>query len=397
MKGVKCFNYTCQGESHKVTSKPCQDSSISETRSTYAMAIVSDGHGGARYFRSDVGSRIAIDCTKRAIDKFVKEPHIKDIFDKTSLLQFGIESEVTDPHDEIYSALSWLTSSIIAQWHKEIKEHATNTKLSEWELSHIEEQYLNEFRTKIDDEDASFEKTYGCTLMAYVQTESFWFAFQIGDGKAVFFDTLEKEIRVTQPIPWDDRCFLNKTTSICDSEASKEFRYCCCGDGTFPEAVFLGSDGIDDTYGDGDKLVEFYIRLYKEVVSTSQNKAEKVLKRDLPIISKIGSKDDMSIACVYNSNQEHKKQNYLLMSQWQIARIHERTNELEKKISMLREKIEAAPHSEFLTEAQRIEIQYAKNDLNRAQEENRKLDNDISVIIARDEQLRERYNLQKSE
>ncbi len=393
MKCIKGFNYTCQGESHKATNKPCQDSSISEIHATYAMAAVSDGHGGARYFRSDIGSKIAINCTKKAIEKFVNEPKITALFKKSGFQAFGVASEVVNPNDEIYKALYWLTSSIIAQWHKKIREHALKTPLSEWEQNNVDEQYLNEFRVKVNSESASYEKIYGCTLIAYVQTEYYWFAFQIGDGKLVVFDTYEGGIKARQPIPWDERCFLNKTTSICDSEASKEFRYCCNGDGSFPEAVFLGSDGIDDTYGDGDKLTDFYIRLFKEVVSTSQNKAEKVLKRDLPIISKIGSKDDMSIACIYNSNPERKRQIYLFMLQWQITKIKERANELKEKISTLKKKIEAIPSYESLTEAQRIEIQYAKNDLNRAQEEDIKIDNDMSIILAEYKRLREKYNL----
>ena len=52
------------------------------------------------------------------------------------------------------------------------------------------------------------EKLYGCTLMCYVQAPTYWFAFHLGDGKCFAFanDGTWKE-----PIPWDDRCFLNKT------------------------------------------------------------------------------------------------------------------------------------------------------------------------------------------
>lgn len=393
MKGFKVFNYTCQGESHKATDKPCQDSSSARSKSNFAVAIVSDGHGGARYFRSDKGSEIAVECTNNAIEKFVKERTTQSLFKGRKYEAFGVKPQLDHSNKEVYEALNWLTSSIIAHWHKEILIHASKTPLTEWEINNVEEKYLDEFKSKVGDEGATLEKFYGCTLIAYVQTDTYWFAFQIGDGKAVFFDTNEGDIRVSQPIPWDERCFLNKTTSICDSEASNEFRYCCCGDGSFPDVVFLGSDGIDDTYGDGDKLTDFYIRLYKEIVSTSQKKAEKVLKEDLPLISKIGSKDDMSIACVYNSNPDRNRQIYLLMSQWQIGKIHVRTSELEDKIRLLKGKINAAADFESLTESQRIEVQYAKNDLQRALDENDKLDNDVAKILSGDRILREKHNM----
>lgn len=60
------------------------------------------------------------------------------------------------------------------------------------------------------------EKIYGCTLMAYVRTNKYWFAFHLGDGKMISFD---EEAQWKEPVLWDDRCFLNKTTSICDADA----------------------------------------------------------------------------------------------------------------------------------------------------------------------------------
>ncbi len=397
MKGIKVFNHTCQGESHKANDKPCQDSSYARSQSNFAVAIVSDGHGGARYFRSDKGSKIAVTCTKEAIEKFVREPQIQSLLKGVKYQEFGINPQLDYSNKDIYNVLNWLTSSIIAHWHKEILSHALKTPLTEREMTNVEAKYLEEYETSIKQDGSSLEKFYGCTLMAYVQTDSFWFAFQIGDGKAVFFNINGEDIIVTQPIPWDEQCFLNKTTSLCRSTASKEFRYCCCGNGDFPDAVFLGSDGIDDTYGDRDKLTDFYIRLYKEIVLTSQNKAEQVLKRDLPVISKIGSKDDMSIACVYNSNPIRKRQIFLLMSQWQLRNLHIQTNELENKIQFLKSKIEAVNTIEKLTEQQRIELQYAKNDANRAQEEQYKLKNDISNILNENRKLRLKYKMSANE
>ena len=393
MKGIKAFNHTCQGESHKATDKPCQDYSYARSQSNFAVAIVSDGHGGERYFRSDKGSEIAVNCASKAIEKFVKEPKTKSLFGGMNFQEFGINPELDHSNKDVYDALNWLTSSIIAHWHKEILAHALKNPLTEWEMKHVEKKYLDEFRSKVSDEGATLEKFYGCTLMAYVQTDTFWFAFQIGDGKAVFFDTNEVDLKVSQPIPWDERCFLNKTTSICDSEASKEFRYCCCGNGNFPDAVFLGSDGIDDTYGDDDRLIDFYIRYYKEIVTINHEKAKKVLIEDLPLISKIGSKDDMSIAYVYNSNRDRDRQIYLLMSQWQISRNHKRTDELDEKIKLLKSKIDGVSDIDSLSEAQRIEVQYAKNDLQRAIEEKAKLENDVDKILGGDRKLRENHNM----
>lgn len=64
MKGIQTLSHSCQGESHKSSGKPCQDASFAVNREAYAMAIVSDGHGGPRYFRSDKGSAFAVEAAK---------------------------------------------------------------------------------------------------------------------------------------------------------------------------------------------------------------------------------------------------------------------------------------------------------------------------------------------
>ena len=44
---TRCFNYSCQGESHKATNKECQDYSLSvkDDDNGIYIAVVCDGHG----------------------------------------------------------------------------------------------------------------------------------------------------------------------------------------------------------------------------------------------------------------------------------------------------------------------------------------------------------------
>lgn len=261
---MDCIYRSCQGDSHLLSGKPCQDYSFASSSDSLSMAIVSDGHGGERYFRSQFGSEFAVKITREAVTSFVKaiadegnqilenEPFTEYIADKATEKDIKTAS---------HQRLMWLFSSIISQWNHKIDEHARTNDLTEWEKAHVDTKYQEEFIRKRADNNSSFEKTYGCTLMAYVQTPTYWFAFQLGDGKLVTMHKIKEILECKQPVPWDERCFLNKTTSICDSHALDEFRYCYQGDGSFPIAAFLGSDGLDDTYGDGDKLYNFYIEL----------------------------------------------------------------------------------------------------------------------------------------
>lgn len=355
----------CQGFSHKATDKPCQDCAYAENSPELSMAIVSDGHGGARYFRSDKGSTFAVEIAKESIHEFVNEMKENPVFQGRSFTAYGVELPEASQKDKALQSLKWLVSSIISKWNARIVEDATARPLTEWENQHVEEKYRIEFEENVKNPEGSFEKTYGCTLMVYVQTPDYWFAFHIGDGKAVFFNVREDKFEPSQLIPWDEKCFLNKTTSICDSDAVNEFRYCFCGDGTFPDAVFLGSDGMDDTYGDGDKLTDFYIKFYKEIARTGKDTALKTLEKVLPKISAIGSKDDMSIACVYN--EANLTKDYFLMSAWQMEKLQVQEYNLIAKSDELKVKIEGYGDEDKLNSSERINLNYARKDLERTE------------------------------
>ena len=62
----------CEGESHRLCNKPCQDYAYADSSEGLSMAIVSDGHGGERYFRSDIGSKFIVNIAKEAIRSFVE-------------------------------------------------------------------------------------------------------------------------------------------------------------------------------------------------------------------------------------------------------------------------------------------------------------------------------------
>lgn len=283
---IDCINFTCQGESHKATNKVCQDYSYSKVyENGLAVAIVCDGHGGKRYFRSDIGSRLACEVTEKNVIIFLNTIDNSLFKDKPYISHTAIATQIHNSQFEkennVDKAFRQLFSSIIFDWNTRILEHAKNTPLSEDELNSLEVDWKNEF-----EQGTSLEKVYGCTLMAYVQTSDFWFAFHIGDGKCISFDN---DAKWHEPIPWDDRCFLNKTTSLCDSTAIDEFRYCYEGNGLFPSAIFLGSDGMDDSFGEESNLVNFYIQIVKELAQQSKGDILQEIETTLPQLSKIGS------------------------------------------------------------------------------------------------------------
>lgn len=357
---MKDLHHSCQGESHIAVNKVCQDASYSATDTTMSIAIVCDGHGGARYFRSDVGAKFAVDATKECVNEFVSEIDKNLFLGKAFTQKRSLSSEAKSNNlskdTATDKALRQLFSSIIYKWSEKIIRHANENPLTPEEESCIDSKYKEEFIKGV-----GIEKTYGCTLMCFVYTELFWFAFHIGDGKCISF---HENGSWYEPIPWDEKCFLNKTTSLCDSSAIDEFRYCYCGDGSHPLAVFLGSDGIDDSFGETENMVNFYIQVLKLINKEGYESALVNIKDTLPQLSKIGSKDDMSLSCIYDDEALTEKIKYLIS--WQRHNVEQSLFDINNRILKLQEDIRSLSNSDLRNQKLMINYQYAQKDLTKA-------------------------------
>ena len=301
-----CFDRRCQGESHKATDKPCQDYSFSSQTATHTIAIISDGHGGTRYYRSEVGSRLLTEVTARCLTEFAEGIPQESFLGKPfSTVAVG---------DTMPPELQQLFVAIVVGWRNAVMEHADQHPLTETEQA-----------IAVPQDEHEWEKTYGCTLIAALRTPSYWLAFQVGDGKCV---ALQADGTPYEPIPWDDRCFLNKTTSICDTDALSRFRCCYGGVDTAPVAIFLGSDGIDDSFGEEENLYNFYVQLAKCFVRDGYEATVSDLERTLPVLSRRGSQDDMSVSGIYDN---HIQSLLPQLVQWQIRRMQVKVDDLSNK------------------------------------------------------------------
>lgn len=273
------FNETIRGSSHIKKEVVCQDYSMSGNGNKYAFIIVSDGHGSEKYFRSDRGSKIACETTHEAIKNFMS-----NLFDSKTK---NIANFKTNPDD----FLKQLEGNILYNWRKKVENDMSADSFSEEEK-------------KFFDKEEDYYKAYGCTLIVNVlYFDVFWFGIHIGDGKCVVVD--EKN-NFTQPVPWDDKCFLNVTTSLCDADAIDNFRHKILFE-QLPSACFIGSDGIDDSFSNNEQLHDFYNQLLKTFQEKGFEDGKKEIVEFLPVLSQKGSGDDVSIAGIVNKKAKFKK------------------------------------------------------------------------------------------
>ena len=362
---MKALHYSCQGESHKATNKVCQDFSYSEVNDRLAIAIVCDGHGGARYFRSDIGSQYATEITKECVTTFIENID-KKLFQGAAFTQvYALNTEIQNDNfakkTKVDVAMRQLFSSIIYRWQTRILEHAESHPLTEEERDSLNPRYIADFEAK-----QSLEKTYGTTLMCYVQTDDYWFAFHVGDGKCIVFNHAGQW---SEPIPWDDRCFLNKTTSLCDTDALDEFRYCYQGDGEFPVLVFLGSDGIDDSFGETTNMVNFYAQVAKMLAKESPEESMSTIESTLPELSAKGSQDDMSIACVYDNGRLGNVVKQIV--HWQQDSVQKSIFTLNGRLVQLLERYNQFESVSKLSKSEQIDLTYTVKELKRTYQNKR--------------------------
>lgn len=269
------FAFSEQGYNHIKSDKVCQDSSGHYSDDSMAVVVVADGHGSDNYPRTDRGSSFAVEATITAIREFVKT--VED-----SAIDISVDSD---------AYLEQLAKNILANWYAAVDADLEKYPFSEEELSKVSEKYKKRYMS-----GQRQEKAYGTTLIAVCQTKNYWFGLQIGDGMCV---CISQDGSMYEPIPWDEDCQANITTSICDSEAIEEFRYCYMQE--CPVATLMGTDGIDDSYANSEEMYVLYRSILAIFAEHGRETGESEIQAFLPGLSRKGSGDDVSIAGIVSA------------------------------------------------------------------------------------------------
>ena len=275
----------CRGSSHVKENKPCQDSCESFADTYLGLAIVADGHGGEKYFRSDVGSHEAVFRSKLFAYKLLKG-HIDSFIKKKdeTLLKKNFDL---------------LKSQIVSEWRQMVENHYKLHEITEKELEICKSIGLTKENLEKD-----IPVIYGSTLLiaGYIEKYSFWFALQIGDGKCVVLKT--DGTAFSPPDLENEKLGFGVTTSLCGKNAGAEFRYAFGFEKI--AGICVMSDGLTDSF-DTEKLPDFLLNIKNNAVA-DVGKTKTELEEFLPKLSEQGSGDDISIAGIFVREEESKIQ-----------------------------------------------------------------------------------------
>ena len=308
MNNVITFNKSVKGASHISSGKPCQDYSISINENGIQIVVVCDGHGGSSYCRSDIGARFAseitVDCLKNFANCIPETTFIGKTFSITAQPKRNpfidadgnkLRYEELDETQQQYAkqARSYIESENKYPEQQTIVKDLINQIYQTWIKTINKDQHDHPFNKKerslLNNLDVT--KAYGCTLLAFLKTQNYWLAFQIGDGSIYWCD---KKLSWRKPVPDDCACFLNYTTSLCDADPLIEFRYAFSGENDIPIAVMLCSDGVDGSLRTEENIQDFYEQIIGLYIDGDN--IEEELQSYLPQLSESGNRDDISIA-----------------------------------------------------------------------------------------------------
>lgn len=291
------------GNSHVQNGLSCEDYSAVYSDDQVSIIVISDGHGDKNCFRSDKGAKYACETAISLCRQFQSfTNHIDDI------LKCDFESLIVS-----------LESDIADKWKEKVLADANDHPFNDEELSVASEQAQEVYRS-----GQRLEKAYGCTLILSMTTANYWLSIQIGDGKSI---AAYRDGVFIEPVPVDENCLGNRSTSLCNSNAKESFRHYYSK--VKPIAAFVSSDGVEESFDQAGLYNLFYSVAYwlkEENFDTAKAK----LKGLLPQISEGGSGDDVSVAIMVS------KEDAIAKPRQTLEQIYERVTACENVLNQVK-------------------------------------------------------------
>lgn len=278
-----CFiGETVPGASHLRAGIPNQDSLLCARESSRALPIIlsiADGHGSPKCFRSDRGSRFAVQKSVDLLSDFLGERRGR--FDLA----------------EIESRRESLTKEFVVRWREAVENDLHKEPFAEKEFENLEKKSDAKARKLVEENPLL---AYGTTSLTVAVEEDFVLYLQLGDGDIL---NISATGEVTKPLAEDPRLLANETTSLCLPNAEKDFRFYVQTKSAenSPPMILLSTDGYLNSFADEAGFLQAGTDIL-QMLATKDGFADvnDNLKAWLEEATQMGSGDDCTVAIIYS-------------------------------------------------------------------------------------------------
>jgi hypothetical protein len=259
----KAAQASVTGAAHRKEGRPNQDACfVSAPGGPVALVAVADGHGSARYRRSDRGARLACDVAREVGEELLQRAE-----------ELGGHVDLA----EEVEAEPWLARDVLRRWRERVEvELARAAEAEGAELS-------------VD--------AFGTTLAFAVLAGDWSLFFQVGDGDLLVVDDGGE---LQRPLPADPLLLGTTTTSLVMKDAWRHARVALVPPGAYlPRLVVATTDGVSSSFEAQDGLAQF-VRGIETLVATAERPGvEERLRGVLEHYTTDGSGDDVTVALAW--------------------------------------------------------------------------------------------------
>ncbi len=280
-KEWRVIGETVPGASHIRSGTPNQDSIFyvrESSRETPILLSIADGHGSAKCFRSDRGSRYAVKKSVQLIGDFLDER--RDKFDVA----------------EIETCKDYLTEEFVKRWREAVEHDLKNEPFTDKEFEILIEKSGAEAKKLVEENPLL---AYGTTSLTVAVENDFIVYLQLGDGDIL---NISAAGEVKKPLSEDPRLLANETTSMCLPKAEKDFRFLVqkISADESPAMILLSTDGYLNSFSSETGFFQAGTDILTMLASENGfTDVSDNLKAWLAEATQMGSGDDSTVAIIY--------------------------------------------------------------------------------------------------
>jgi len=262
------FAKTTKGYAHIKDKKPCQDYSACYQDKERTIITCCDGHGGAQYIRSQLGSKMA----------------------STSVLNVLLSVTPSMLHREKKEDLeNKIKLSILCEWNRMIEENLSKKKIRRQDLKDLDEDQIDALKINPT-------KAYGTTLTGALLLENKLLVVGIGDTEVISF----RKGKMTRVLEDDDDPVGNVTYSMCQEDAYSYLRVKVLDFKTL-DGIILCTDGLSSPYQSYTNFNQSFIKPIVKKIYEEKNTIyiDKFIEN---LAKELGNGDDVSLSFIIKDN-----------------------------------------------------------------------------------------------